>query len=86
MLIKIDIKNNKLMLELIDKDIVVDSRSVMIYHNLSELILLELDKILEKNRIDRSTINLEIGEMDADSVNYRILNAFRKGFSAADTV
>ena len=68
-------------MELTQKGQTIDSESFLYYHDLQNLLIASLDKIIKRNSIDTSTLNSfkiqsELGE---DSTSYKIAAAFIEG-------
>lgn len=69
---------------LISERKIIDKINFSFYHDLSEKLIINLDRILKRNRILKSSLKgFKIkGKIDKNSTSYKILSAFKKGLSS----
>lgn len=68
---------------LISRKGIIDKVIFSFYHDLSEKLIINIDRILKRNKILKSSLKqVEIkGKIDKNSTSYKILSAFKKGLS-----
>ncbi len=77
----ITLNQSGLRLEIRQKGRVIDSETFSYYHDISEKLITSLDKLLKRNNIDATALNLfKIrGNTGKNSTSYKIAAAFVEG-------
>ena len=80
----ITLNQSELKLEIRQKSRVIDSETLLYYHDLSEKLITSLDKLLKRNNIDTTALNsFKIrGNTGKNSTSYKIAAAFIEGLRA----
>ncbi len=80
----ITLNQSEFKLEIRQKGRVLDSETFSYYHDLSEKLITSLDKLLKRNSIDTTALNLfKIrGNTGKNSTSYKIAAAFIEGLGA----
>lgn len=81
MKLAITLDQSGLRLELVKNGKVIDSETALYYHNLSDVLITLLDKLLKRNNIDATVLNsCKIqGNAGDNSTSYKMVAAFIEG-------
>ena len=84
MTLRVKIDKSEITLGLVTKRKIIDSETFLYYHDLSDLLISKLDKLLQRNSIDASAIkSFKIQEnIGENSTSYKIVAAFIEGLKA----
>ena len=80
----ITLNQNELKLEICQKSRVLDSETALYYHDLSDVLITSLDKLLKRNNIDTTALkSFKIqGNTGKNGTSYKIAAAFIEGLRA----
>ncbi len=80
----ITLSQGELQLEISQKGQVLDSETFPYYHDLSDVLITSIDKLLKRNNIDTTALNsFKIqGNTGKNSTSYKIAAAFIEGLGA----
>ena len=81
MLLEIKLDQSEVELKILKNRVAIDFEMVKYYHDLSDVLISTLDKLLKRNKIDvKSLKSYEIhGNLGKDSTSHKITSAFIEG-------
>ncbi len=84
MTLGISVEQNRITLKLSEKGRVIDLETALYYHDLSDVLITFLDKLLKRNNIDTTALkSFKIqGNTGENGTSYKIAAAFIEGLKA----
>jgi hypothetical protein len=84
MTLKVFIEQDQITLGLLKKERVIDSETALYYHDLSDVLITTLDKLLKRNNIDTTALNSfkMLGNVGKNSTSHKVAAAFLEGLKA----
>ena len=81
MALQINLDQSDVTLELLKNKRTLDFETAKYYHDLSDVLISALDKLLKRNKLDLKALkSYEIqGDLGTDSTSYKIASAFIRG-------
>ena len=81
MVLQIILTQSEVVIKLLKNGITLDLQTAKYYHDLSDVLITGLDKLLRRNKIDATALkSFKIrGNLGQDSTSYKIVSAFIEG-------
>jgi tRNA A37 threonylcarbamoyladenosine modification protein TsaB len=81
MILAIELSQDTITLELSDKGRAVDIETAKYYHDIDDVLITSIDRLLKRNKIDIKSLKSYriLGNLGSDSTSYKIAQAFVEG-------